>query len=266
MKRLNLFLKGNLDLRDSLHSLRLNGVVCWNGLNSILRDRFPGINCRVHHETWTRSDALLAADGNIPLELTRRSLPLGVYSAASQFSQAVFTAQADAVVLSIQPDTMNYLLRHRTEGYLLHADDFREWPKAEQDWLRASFELVPRLAVAESMSNLERIVNRLRERSDGPILIYSQSPIMPGESIHCYSGLEGIFSTRVRQFNLGLIELSERIGVSIIDVDAVLARHGADRLKIDALHLNAEGCRLVAEEVVRVLTDLGCLGGEAADQ
>jgi hypothetical protein len=28
-------------------------------------------------------------------------------------------------------------------------------------------------------------------------------------------------------------------------------------LKLDALHLTAEGCRLVADEVVRVLEDLG---------
>ncbi len=39
----------------------------------------------------------------------------------------------------------------------------------------------------------------------------------------------------------------------------IIARHGADRLKIDALHLNAEGCRLVAEEVVQILEDLGLL-------
>jgi hypothetical protein len=59
------------------------------------------------------------------------------------------------------------------------------------------------------------------------------------------------------QFNLGLIELSQKTGISVIDVDAILARAGADRLKLDALNLNAEGCRLVATEVVRVLDDLG---------
>ena len=55
-----------------------------------------------------------------------------------------------------------------------------------------------------------------------------------------------------------MIELSERIGISIVDVDAVVARGGADRLKFDPTHLTAEGNRLVAEEVVRILEDLGC--------
>ena len=74
------------------------------------------------------------------------------------------------------------------------------------------------------------------------------------------------FATRIRRFNLGLADLSERTGVSIIDVDSLLARAGADRLKLDALHLTAEGYRLVAEEVVRVLEDLGLLQAEEATQ
>ncbi len=31
-----------------------------------------------------------------------------------------------------------------------------------------------------------------------------------------------------------------------------------DRVKIDGLTLNAEGCRLVAAEVLRILEDAGC--------
>jgi hypothetical protein len=59
------------------------------------------------------------------------------------------------------------------------------------------------------------------------------------------------------QFNLGLIELSQRTGISVIDIDAILARAGTDRLKLDVLHLNAEGCRLAAAEEVRLLEDFG---------
>jgi lysophospholipase L1-like esterase len=51
--------------------------------------------------------------------------------------------------------------------------------------------------------------------------------------------------------------LSEETGVSIVDVDTIVARHGADALKIDAMHLTPEGYKLVAREVVRVLDDLG---------
>jgi lysophospholipase L1-like esterase len=85
------------------------------------------------------------------------------------------------------------------------------------------------------------------------------SPIVPGETIHCHQGMDQSYSTRIRRFNLGLIELSEATGVSIIDVDSLVARKGADALKLDAIHLTPPGYQLIAEEVVRVLEDLGVL-------
>ena len=69
-------------------------------------------------------------------------------------------------------------------------------------------------------------------------------------------------ATRIRRFSLGLAELSQRCGISVIDVAAVVARMGADVVKVDALHLTAAGCRGVAEEVVRVLDDLGIFSGK----
>jgi lysophospholipase L1-like esterase len=108
------------------------------------------------------------------------------------------------------------------------------------------------------MDNLARIVAGIRRRSEVPILIYNVSSVDPGDSIHCHQGLGDVFATRIRRFNLGLIELSQKTGISIIDVDSIVARGGADRLKLDPVHLTAEGYRLVAEEVVRVLDDHGC--------
>jgi lysophospholipase L1-like esterase len=92
-----------------------------------------------------------------------------------------------------------------------------------------------------------------------PILIYNVSPVVPGENAHCLQGLGETYSTRCRRFNLGLAELSEEVGISIVDVDSIIARAGADTLKIDAMHLTPDGYRLVAEEVVRVLDDLGVM-------
>lgn len=257
MRRVNLFLKGNLDLRDSLHSLRLNGTVRWNGVNEIVRERFPDTVIRLRHETWTRSDALLASDGETPADLTERRLTLGAYPAQAQFSQAVFDAQADATVLSIQPDIATNLLRHREQGYLLYPGDLGECAPDDLAWLRSNFEGVRPLDADRSMANFRTIVERLRRRSEAPILVYNVSSVVPGDRVHCHSGLDDMLSTRIRRFNLGLIELSQETGISVVDVDAIVARHGADRLKLDTLHLNANGCRLVAEEVVSILHDLG---------
>jgi hypothetical protein len=256
--RLTIFAKGNLDVRDVLHAQRIGDKVVWNGLSEIVRTRYPGTSVRVRHETWTRSDALLEAGGVVPADLAGRDLPLDPYTAASQFSQAVFDAGADVIALSIQPDVMSSLVRHKSLGYLLCPNEWRTWRAEDQAWLRENFTVEPRLDAAASMANFAKIVARIRERSAAPILVFNLSPIAPGERVHVHQGMEDIFSTQVRRFNLGLIELSQATGISVIDVDAVVARAGADLVKFDALHLTAEGCRLVAESVVEVLDDLGC--------
>ncbi len=262
MKRLTLFLKGNVDVHDSLHSCRLAGKLAWNGMNEVLRQRHPRWLARMKHETWSRSDALLAATGTVPEALVRRSLPMGAYSVESQFSRAIFEAQADAYVLSLQPDLTTRCHRHKRDGYLLYTAERKDWSDEDRQWLQTEFETIGYLDVVQCMANFQAIIRLLRERGDAPILIYNMSPIMPGEAIHCHQGMGETLSTRIRRFNLGLIELSEATGVSIIDLDTVVARHGADALKLDGLHLTAEGYRLVAEEVVRVLADLGLLEPE----
>lgn len=265
LNRLTIFAKGNLDVRDSLHSLRIDGRVHWNGINEIVRARFPKTLVQLRHETWTRSDALLEANGTVPEELATRTLALGAYPVTSQFSPALFDADADAFVLSIQPDLNTGLVRHRRDGFLFYPNDWRAWPPADQAWLRASFVAEGFIDPAASMANLARIIGRIRGHSTAPILVYNVSSVVPGEQVYAHEGMGDIFSTRIRRFNLGLIELSQQTSISIIDVDNLVARAGADRMKYDVVHLTAEGCRAVAEEVVRVLDDLGCLPAPASE-
>jgi GDSL-like Lipase/Acylhydrolase family len=264
VKRLTLFIKGNVDVHDSLHSCRIGGELAWNGINEILRTSHPGCLARVKHETWTRSDALLKSDGSVPKAVEARQLPLGSYPSINQFSHAIFETKADAIVLSIQPDITTGMVRHKKEHFLFYASESGSWNVEDRQWLKSDFEPAESLSVAQSMANITSMIERIRKQSDAPILIYNMSPITPGEVIHCYQGMEDAYSTRVRRFNLGLIELSERTGVSIIDVDSLVARRGADALKLDMVHLTPPGYRLVAEEVVRVLGDLGVFDEERA--
>lgn len=257
MRRLTIFAKGNLDVRDTLHVLRVGGEVRWNGINEVVRARFPSAIVRVRHETMTRSDGLLAATGAVPPSLASRGMPLGAHPLAVQFSRALFDADADAYVLTIQPDVAVQMWRDREDGTLLMTNGFLDWTAEDRRDVESRFEPTPLLDPEASMRNFEAIVARLRERSDAPILVYNVSSVVPGDRAHCLAGHGETLATRIRRFNVALAGLSERTGVSIVDVDAVVARGGADRLKLDAFHLNAEGCRAVAEEVARVLDDLG---------
>jgi hypothetical protein len=264
VSRLTIFAKGNLDVRDTLHSLKIGDKLVWNGINELLRARYPACLARIRHETWTRSDALIETNGTVPVALAVRPLTLGAYPLSSQFSNALFDANPDAFVLSIQPDLNTLLLRHRRDGFLFYPNDWQSWPVEDQEWLRTSFISAGFVDPPTSMTNFARIISRIRTRSMAPILIYNVSSVIPGEQVHDYEGIGEIFSTRIRRFNLALIELSQQTGISIIDVDNIVARAGADRMKFSAVHLTGDGCRAVAEEVVRVLDDLGCLTGQRA--
>jgi hypothetical protein len=256
--RLNLFAKGNVDVHDSLHSCRIGGEVRWNGINDIIRGRTDTV-VRLRHETWTRSDAILEASGTVPVEIAERKLPLGSYPAPSQFSTALFNNTADAIILSILGETATTMLKHNRTGFLFYPSETEKWLQADRNWLKSDFTRRDLLDVTTSMSHLRQIIDRIRERTDVPILIYNVSSIIPGETVHSLQGLGEIYSTRCRRFNLGLAELSEELGFSIVDVDSIIGRAGADTFKIDAMHLTPDGYRLVAEEVVRVLDDLGVI-------
>lgn len=259
LKRLSLFAKGNLDVRDSLHSLRLGGELRWNGINSLLREQGGNCTIRVRHETAIGSLPLARAAGTVPELFTDRALPLGHYPLATQFSDALFQTPADAYVLSIQADVQIGLVRHRRDGFLFHPPELASWPADERQWLQAEFEPCGLPDPATALSDLAAVVERLRATTAAPILIYNLSSIVPGETVHCHAGMEDIVSTRIKRFNLGLVELSQRSGVSIIDVDRIVAEHGQHALKLDTTHLTEAGCRAVAGEVLRVLDDYGLL-------
>ena len=251
-----MFAKGNLDVRDSLHSLRLGGRLAWNGVNEIVRARFPGSTVRIRHELYARSDALLAATGVVPGEVESRRALLEPHVPEVHFSRAIFETKADAYVLSILPDIMTALFRHRTDGYTLCPTNHESWPEADRIWLRDNFSYLGMLTVESSMNNLERIIERIRVNCAAPILVYNVSSIVPGESVRNYAEFPESLSARIRRFNLGLIEVSQRTGVWVVDVDALVARAGADRTKIDTLHLTPEGARLVANDFVDALDEL----------
>jgi hypothetical protein len=259
VKRLTLFAKGNVDVHDSLHSCRIGGEMLWNGINDALRATKRDVIVRLRHETMTRSDALLHAQGTVPEAVRQRSLPLGAYPAESQFSREIFDVSADAIILSLQPDVASGMMRHEVDDYFLYPAESSRWATEDKAWLKAEFKALHRLSASDSMVNFAAIIRRIREKSDTPILIYNLSPIIAYETIHCYLGLGETLSTRIRRFNLGLTELSEETGVSIIDVDTIIARHGGDALKVDAMHLTPAGYKLVAYEVVRVLDDVGLI-------
>ena len=257
---IRIFARGNTDVRDSLLWSRIGGVLEWNGINAVLRARHPGVIAKVRHETCARIDLIPLPGETLPSppeELARR-LPSGAHPIARQHRSALFDAPADAVIFSLQSAVLSSLVRHRRDGWLLLPDAFDTWDTASRSWLESECENAGPAPIEPTLRRLERLIGAVQERLGAPVLVYNLSPVIPGERTHCWVGAEDALGLRVRRFNLGLLELSTRHDFSIVDVERIAACAGAERLKIDMVHLTPEGLRLVAEEVVRILEDRGC--------
>lgn len=257
--RLTIMAKGNADIRNVLHVFHEGGRVAWNGINPVLRRRHPGWSAQVVHETLGSTEMLIAEGARPPQALADRALPLGAFPLESQFGTRLWGGGADVVVMSIQPDVMNRLCRSRHDDHLFYPFDADDWDEADRRWLAANYEPLPPLSAEESMANFATIVRRLQKAGAPAVVIFNLSSIAGWERLHSYAGLTETLSERIGQFNLALHALSRETGVSIVDVDRISARAGTDRTKLDTVTLNAEGCRLVAEELVTILDDLGCL-------
>jgi hypothetical protein len=253
--RVNLFVKGNLDVVDTLYGQRIAGRPAWGGINEALRAARRDLSVRVRHETAIGFAALVAAPSAPPREVADRSALFGPFLPEAQFGDAVFTSPQDALVLSVQADLYVPLVRHRSLDYVLHPYGSSHWPPADQDWLRNNFVAVAEPCAESIIENLGQVILRYRASSDAPILVFNMSSVIAGETIHRYLGAGDVSSQRIRRVNCALVEASAALGFSIVDVDRIVAQHGARQLMFDPVHFNADGCRLVCEEVVRILDD-----------
>jgi len=257
---LRIFARGNVDVRDSLLWSRVGGVVQWNGINEILRIRHPGVIAKIKHETCARLDLIPLPGETLPApprEWADRLLS-GPHPVARQHASALFDAPVDVVVFSLQSVILNSLVRHRRDGWLLMPENIDTWHPDLCRRLQTECENAGLAPLNATLGRLERLIGAVQEQLGANVLVYNVSPYIPGELTHSWVGAEESLALRVRRFNLALIDLSARLGFSIVDVERIAAAAGAQRLKIDLVHFTAEGWRLIAEEVVRILEQLGC--------
>jgi len=262
---LRIFAKGNTDLRDALLWSRVDGKLEWNGLNEALREAGHPTRARVRHETAVGFDfiPLRGAAPDAPAELLARFPAKSAHPLARQQATSLFAQPQDVVVLSLQPEVMNTRARHRRSGFAFLAEEAL-WEPEHRGFLSQECESVGRVGVEASMRALEALLDEIDAKLAAHVLVFNLCPVLPGERVHSYLGAGDALALRVARFNLALAELSSRRDLSIVDVQRVSACAGAERVKLDLVHFNGEGLRLIAHEVVRVLEARGLLEGERA--
>jgi hypothetical protein len=219
---LRVFLKANEDVTDSLLSIRDGGRKVERGLRELVQEKYQGrFALDILQEPCGRADLTLQ-------EVEGPYLPADLHaqgSRAGAFRSRLGRGPFDVVVLSLLPDVL---------------------PSREGA-----------LSVAEFEDTLSRLVRALQERCDAHVLVYNCSSFDPADHVHNYHSAGGSFALRAHQLNLCLMRTSLRQGISIIDVDRVIAELGGRHHVEQAGRYSAEACQAIGREFLRVLEDIG---------
>lgn len=112
-----------------------------------------------------------------------------------------------------------------------------------------------RAAYREKMSRLFSLV---RSKLDAHVIVFNASTVDPTESVHRIDPEAGDpFVVATQKLNLALVELSYSHGISIVDVDRLLAEFGTDVHVKGRLDYSPEAVVAVRDEFIRILEDIG---------
>jgi hypothetical protein len=109
----------------------------------------------------------------------------------------------------------------------------------------------------QSKENLARLIRGVKERLDAHVLICNVSTVDPQDQVHNYHGRPDTWALRAHKFNLALMELSVQEGISVIDVERLVAEHGASRHVLQAGCYSPQVNQAICQELLRVLEDIG---------
>ena len=251
MEVIRLLAKGNRDLLE---------VVAEGGsLPEAVAVQHPGATLELQTEPCARSDLIRQQTERvgIPAELAERGLDADPFL-ASQFRSRLFERPVEVVILSPQADLEHEAWRHQ-EGYLVVPPPGWEasWGQERADWFRSSFRPEGLLISDAFLHHALWVVGEIKRRLEAHVIFLNCSSVDPDDRVHAYAGRGETWSLRAHRFNLALMELSSLEGISIVDVDRLVAELGGADHVLGRLRYSGEARWAIAEELVYVLEDIG---------
>jgi hypothetical protein len=117
--------------------------------------------------------------------------------------------------------------------------------------------LIPELS--GSQRNLEGLLQLIRVVKEGigaHVIVYNCSPLDPDDQRHNYHGVADTLSVAIHRLNLALMYASMEEGISILDVERLVAEVGASQV-LGALRYADEAQRSIGQEFLRIVEDIG---------
>ena len=252
--RLRLLAQDSPDVRVSLLGPEVDEPA-GSRLDLAIRERYDG-----------RHTAEVVLDPELTWRLQACALGLAVpeADAANRQGRAGGEAQratlrgVDVVVLTGQAMLTEAWWRHRASGHLVMppGDWMSSWSEPRKAWLRAHCAPVGPPTVAELAASLRGLTAEVKDEVGAHLLFYNCSPIDPSDDVFNYHRRPETMVERIRKLNLLLLKLSVVTGISIIDVERVVATLGMAEVP-ERLCYSERAAAAIGEEVLRVLDDIG---------
>lgn len=106
-------------------------------------------------------------------------------------------------------------------------------------------------------ASMRKVIQLVKDELGAHVIICNGSSVVPSERVSNYHNLAWSSSLQVHRLNLAVLELSVSEGISVIDVDRIIAERGANDHVLGLLEYSGEACGAVANELLRVLADYG---------
>lgn len=118
----------------------------------------------------------------------------------------------------------------------------------------------PESDVSAVRADIVRAIRRIKSEVGAHIFVTNVSTLDPADPVFNYHGLtEQPWTLRGHRLNLMIIGVSHDEGVSIVDIDRVIAEAGGDGSVEAAARYTTTGCEAVVDEMVRIIEEYGFL-------
>jgi hypothetical protein len=252
-RRISVFLKGNGDLADSLLAMGEGGQKIETGLRQLLHSSYGGqLEVEIFHEPSGPLGTLLRP------AVPQPDLP-GRFGGGSQFALApvtkLFERTCDVVVFSLEADIARPVWRHRKTGVHVSPPAERDRERGGQG-LSEEYELQGLVAVEDFQRDFTRLVQDIKKRLAAHVIVFNCSTFDPHDRGRNYFGVPDTPALRALKFNHALIEISAQEGISIVDVDRLIAEMGGESNVTRAFEYSPRAHELIRDEFVRILHDI----------
>lgn len=265
---IRILVNGERDTIDSLLPIRQRGENLEKSLQDLINEKYDrAFQVEIIYESGGRSDFWLQQLEEITFpNKFHASEQLGSFPSrqletllTGQSPSLLLAPDIDIIVFSTQAEITKNLWQHRQTGYLIDIPEDWEQQRseAEKQEFQQHFSPTGLLSAEQSQANFSQLVQLLKEKTGAYIICYNCCDFDPSDRTTNYYQQEDPLSIHIQKLNLALIKLSMQEGISIIDVESVLAELGAGQHVMAALNYSSEACNAICQEFLRILIDVG---------